>query len=49
MFYRIKFYARMRDEIIERTIEADNKESAIFCLTHYYGSYNEDVIEVKEA
>lgn len=49
MKFEVKFYARRRGDTITRGVIAENKESAIECIKHYYGSYDEDIIDVKES
>ena len=46
MKYKVKFYARLRDEIIERIFEAENEESIKYAVM-YYGSAQEDIKEIK--
>lgn len=46
MKYKVQFYARMRDEVIERIVDAPN-EGALEFAVKYYGSSKEDIRKIE--
>lgn len=47
MKYRVKFYARLRGEVIERIVDAPDLETAKIAVKPY-GSTKDDIIEIQE-
>lgn len=47
MKYYIKFYARTRDEVIGRFVDAPDRESLVYAVKPY-GSSAEDIIDIIE-
>lgn len=47
MKYRVKFYARLRGEVIERIVDAPDLETAKIAVKPY-GSSEEDIVEIIE-
>lgn len=45
MKFKVKFYARLRDEVIERIVDVPDEQSVKYAVK-YYGSYEDDIQEI---